>query len=161
MTASSQRESAPGAWMTAEHVFLSGLFIFKYLASSVAAGPFIYNQCDVCASSEDALLEDFVIDQMKLYYSTPQRVIIVCYLYQLHSTCFGDWNSFRLKTDLIFFFTFCHLPPPRSTKRIDNSNSRLVSQVDKETGEFSSLFPVNTQYSWFFFLISTQHKSYR
>lgn len=27
-------------------------------------------------------------------------------------------------------------PVPCSTKRIDNSNSRLVSQVDKETGEF-------------------------
>lgn len=37
---------------------------------------------------------------------------------------------------------YCFLSPvPCSTKRIDNSNSRLVSQVDKETGE---LFLTNT-----------------
>uniref|UniRef100_A0A3Q1JH41 Pecanex-like protein n=1 Tax=Anabas testudineus TaxID=64144 RepID=A0A3Q1JH41_ANATE len=41
--------------------------------------------------------------------------------------------SLMLLSDLSMFLLFLS-PVPCSTKRIDNSNSRLVSQVDKETG---------------------------
>lgn len=41
-------------------------------------------------------------------------------------------NLFGAECSLIFFpLILC------STKRIDNSNSRLVSQVDKETGDYN------------------------